>query len=707
MKARFVLPALLLGSAVQVAGAQNAPPPLFTPSSAPRAVRRDLPLTNMIRRAWAAGTRDSTGRPGRNYWQLWNDYTIDAKFDAPTSTVSGREQIVVHNNSDSAMRTIVLRLDQNIYTANVPRAETVPEITDGMVVTKLAINGASVDVSDRSNSAGRSPRGTVAPPLTVPKATGITQTVATIQLPTPVAPKGTATIDAEWHFRVPLVNGVRGLRMGRWGDSLYQPTQWYPRVAMYDDLRGWDTEPYLGPSEFYNNFGRFDVQHRRAGRLDRQRHGRAAEPGAGAHRDGARAAVARARVRSTRTIVERERGRRRASRPRRATVSSGTSSPTRSNDFAWATAERFVWDATRATIPGKGAIPVNMVYVPGHAQAYAPTPARRAACARVLLEAVDAVPVSALTLQDGPSAAWNTRWSSSRTGRRRSRDRSPVVADDGRHQRDVVRLDGRGIQPVHEHPLAIRPARAARQRPRQPRPALRPHERRRARGADDVGRELRRTARTRFQTYGKTPLMLSMLGGIVGDTAVQRAMSEYAKTWSFKHPSPWDYMFFMNNALKQDLALVLVLLAVHDRVGGRLDRERDDTSGHRTTVTVRAGRPDAVAGRAEGAVRGDGPGDQADGQRAHGRRDDRDRHLAGRRLVRRKPHVRRRSRLRRARDRIRSRSIRAAASPTAIRATTCGRGSSGLQQNVRGAEIRTGFRPALLQVAVELCKRSA
>ena len=43
-------------------------------------------------------------------------------------------------------------------------------------------------------------------------------------------------------------------------DTLFQPTQWYPRVAKYDDLRGWDTNPYLGPAEFYNNFGRFDVR---------------------------------------------------------------------------------------------------------------------------------------------------------------------------------------------------------------------------------------------------------------------------------------------------------------------------------------------------------------------------------------------------------------------------------------------------------------
>ena len=50
----------------------------------------------------------------------------------------------------------------------------------------------------------------------------------------------------------------------RLDDTLFQPTQWYPRIAKYDDLRGWDTNLYLGPAEFYNNFGRFDVKHRRA-----------------------------------------------------------------------------------------------------------------------------------------------------------------------------------------------------------------------------------------------------------------------------------------------------------------------------------------------------------------------------------------------------------------------------------------------------------
>jgi aminopeptidase N len=89
-----------------------------------------------------------------------------------------------------------------------------------------------------------------------------------------------------------------------------------------------------------------------------------------------------------------------------------------------------------------------------------------------------------------------------------------------------------------------------------------------------------------FQTYSKTPMMLSMLGGIVGDSEVQRAMSEYTKAWAFKHPSPWDYIFFMNNQLKQDLNWFWYYwLWTTESVEGSI--ESVTTSGSRATVTVK------------------------------------------------------------------------------------------------------------------------
>jgi hypothetical protein len=89
-----------------------------------------------------------------------------------------------------------------------------------------------------------------------------------------------------------------------------------------------------------------------------------------------------------------------------------------------------------------------------------------------------------------------------------------------------------------------------------------------------------------FQTYSKTPLMFSSLGGVVGDEAVQHAISEYTKVWAFKHPSPWDFVFFMNAQLKQDLSWFWYYwLWTTESVDGSIADVA--TSGTRTVVTVR------------------------------------------------------------------------------------------------------------------------
>jgi hypothetical protein len=180
----------------------------------------------------------------------------------------------------------------------------------------------------------------------------------------------------------------------RWADTLYQPTQWYPRVAVYDDLRGWDTELYLGPSEFYNNFGRFDV------RLDVPAGWIVSGTGVLQNPDEVLTPNARERIKSvlatdsiTRIVGPEEVGPGQATQ-RGAPIAGEDGDrlvwhfvADTVNDFAWATAKKYVWDMTRATIPGKGAVPINMVYLPGRAQLYA-RGQRSATRTRVLLEAV-------------------------------------------------------------------------------------------------------------------------------------------------------------------------------------------------------------------------------------------------------------------------------------------------------------------------------
>src|SRR5262249_35290151 len=148
-----------------------------------RAVRRDIPMTNAIRRAFAAGTRDSTGRPGRNYAQLRTDYTINARLDPESSRISGRETIVLQNNTADSLASIVMRLDMNHFLFGVPRAVPwVPaEETDGFVITKLTVNGQPVNLAPAGFGRGGGRGGQPQRP-TENFATGIRTTRATISL---------------------------------------------------------------------------------------------------------------------------------------------------------------------------------------------------------------------------------------------------------------------------------------------------------------------------------------------------------------------------------------------------------------------------------------------------------------------------------------------------------------------------------------------
>src|SRR5581483_5047948 len=120
--------------------------------------------------------------------------------------------------------SIVLRLYQNYFRAEEARNDYVTDITDGVIVEGLVVNGAPVKLDD-------------------PRAYAVDGTVARIALASPILPGAEARIAVQWHFAVPNVpSGERGERMGRWGTELYQIAQWYPQVAMYDDLRGWDTD---------------------------------------------------------------------------------------------------------------------------------------------------------------------------------------------------------------------------------------------------------------------------------------------------------------------------------------------------------------------------------------------------------------------------------------------------------------------------------
>ena len=546
-----------------------------------RSIRHDIPLTNMIRRAFEAGTRDSTGTPGANYWQLEVDYSIDARLDPSSGTVTGRETVEIVNNSPDALNSIVLRLDQNLFSPSAVRSRALNDLTDGTVVSSISLNGEPIDLtaSPPRRRLGQPPR-----QLEMNYVTGLNTTSSLIILRDPIPAEASATLEIEWSFRVPPAEGGRGLRMGAWGDSLFQVAQWYPRVAKYDDLRGWDTEPYLGSSEFYNNFGRFDVS------IDVPAGWVVGATGLLQNPDDVLSEQTRDRLShvvgsdETRTIVGVE------------DFGPGTATADGDrlvwhfvadyvNDFAWATSSQYVWEATSVDIPGGETIPFQWMYLPGHAGRYVGADARGRHALQFYSELWMPYSFPQLTMVDGPDTGMEYpmfigsalgaedheighQWWPMMVG---TNETWYGFMDEGFNQYMNVLSSAhrRGEPPVLDGAGQSYGFVSGNEREA---PLM---------WNANYGGPM-----YSFQAYSKAPLMLSMLGGIVGDEEVWRAMSEYAHAWRFKHPSPWDYMFFMNRALDRDLGWFWYYwLFTTESVDGSIQNVTSSGSG--TTVTVR------------------------------------------------------------------------------------------------------------------------
>ncbi|HEY4319685.1 MAG TPA: M1 family metallopeptidase [Gemmatimonadales bacterium] len=201
----------------------------------------NLPTANLFR----AGS----GAPGSHYWQNRADYDLNATLDTATKTLNGQMTLRYTNNSPDTLRFIWIQTEQNAFKNNSLNSYIFPANS-----RFGAKNFEGGDVIDRFEQ--------VLPGAT-PKAAGRhikvalrdNETVTKVDLAQPLAPGKTATFDVAWHFLIPEHGADR---MGRDG-ALYELAQWYPRMCVYDDVRGWNTDPYLGQGEFYLDYGDFNL----------------------------------------------------------------------------------------------------------------------------------------------------------------------------------------------------------------------------------------------------------------------------------------------------------------------------------------------------------------------------------------------------------------------------------------------------------------
>ena len=287
--------------------------------------------------------RSAAGLPGRDYWQNRADYSLRVTLDPAAKTISGSATITYTNNSPDTLNVLWLQLDQNIYRPG-SRGALSNGGAPGGTTQGMVIEAARVAV-------GKSRPGAVTPL--------IDDTRAQLRLPTPLGHGETAVVTIHYHYTIPREWGGRT----SWGRSrdgeIFDIAQWYPRMAVYDDIRGWDTAPYLA-QEFYLGYGDFDywvtapADMLVAGSGGLVNPAEVLTPVQSQRLAQAAASDATVAIRSVNEIADP------ASRPKRSGTLTWHYRMEHSRDVAFAASAVFAWDAARINLPaGKSALAMS------------------------------------------------------------------------------------------------------------------------------------------------------------------------------------------------------------------------------------------------------------------------------------------------------------------------------------------------------------
>ncbi len=285
--------------------------------------------------------RSGSGKPGPQYWQNSADYTINVKLDPEQQKISGQTAIRYVNNSPNALDVVWLQLDQNKFKKDSRGSLTTP-LGGGRFGREQYTSGYQI-ASVQIEMNGKKTEGEYL----------INDTRMRITMPQPLAAKGgKLSINIRYAFEVPSYGADRmGIQPTKNG-YIYEIAQWYPRVAVYDDVEGWNNLPYLGAGEFYLEYGDFDYTIEvpssyivvGSGELVNPKEVLTAQ-------QISRLAQAR-KSDSTVMIITAEEAGTAASRPKQSGTQTWHFKIKQARDVAWAASPAFIWDAARINLPG-------------------------------------------------------------------------------------------------------------------------------------------------------------------------------------------------------------------------------------------------------------------------------------------------------------------------------------------------------------------
>lgn len=212
-----------------------APAPSPASSATPLGLR--LPPSPLIDAAVQRGTRTLTGEPGPRYWQQHATYRLQAEVVPQRKRLIGQGTVVYENRSPDALLTLYFHLYPNLFAPDAKRNTQVMSALGGMHMSRVAANGKGLD--SVATGVGWSVDGTI----------------LEIRLPEPLAAGARATLEFAWDYRIPPDGAPRGGQ----DTEVYFLSYWYPQVAVYDDVNGWQIDQYLGNAEFYMGYADYDV----------------------------------------------------------------------------------------------------------------------------------------------------------------------------------------------------------------------------------------------------------------------------------------------------------------------------------------------------------------------------------------------------------------------------------------------------------------
>jgi len=197
--------------------------------------QQTLPVPRNLQKAFLKETRSPDGRPGKNYWQNSADYKINISFDPVTRLLSGDVNIIYTNESPDTLRQVVFKLYPNYYKKGSPRNSRIaPEdISDGIIIDSVFANGVVTEKSRLQIDATNMAMGRLT-----------------------ILPKQKIQFRFVYHY---TLNKGSHNRTGEVEPNAAFIAYFFPRIAVYDDIDGWNRVPYLGTQEFYNDFCNFDV----------------------------------------------------------------------------------------------------------------------------------------------------------------------------------------------------------------------------------------------------------------------------------------------------------------------------------------------------------------------------------------------------------------------------------------------------------------